>query len=332
MKKKRREAPQFLLFLLLAILAGGVFLLWGQSNAASTLYELGFLRYRAENQLAAVPEWALTEEETAALEPLREEAAAWASSLTPETGSFETVSAGRWFGEQSRLTLSYRRYAREEGKTVILLHGFEGTEEELLPWARRWWDRGWSVVIPEQRGYQDPGETNLVPTTWGVYEEFDLYDLILAAGLQEETVVVHGKGTGAAAALLMASNGELAAAGLDGLVAETPYDTLGGLERKLLKDLFKLGDFLVGRMLRTRIRDQLGFLPDSVDLTAAAANSSLPVLWVCGEQTTLPGMAEARALADARPEGTQLLSVPRLGYRALLLSEEYESAAAALFP
>ena len=39
-----------------------------------------------------------------------------------------------------------------------------------------------------------------------------------------------------------------------------------------------------------------------------------------------------RALADARPEGTQLLSVPQRGYRALLLSEEYGSAVAALFP
>ncbi|MBR4692237.1 MAG: hypothetical protein IKP17_05715 [Oscillospiraceae bacterium] len=333
-KKDPREALRFPLFILLAAAVGMLFLLWGQSNAAATLYELGFLRYRAAEQLAAVPEWAVTEEEQPGYDASLAEGAAWAEAQSPVSGSFETETAARWFGESARLTLDYRFYDRGAEKTAVLLHGFAASEADVLPWASHWWERGWNVLIPEQRGYRDPSETNVVPTAWGVYEEFDLYDLIRAAGLTEETVIVHGKGTGAAAALFLAANGELADAGLDGVAAESPYATLGGLERRLLKDLFKLGDWFVGRMLRSRIRDQLGFLPDSVDLAAAAANVHIPVLLVCGEQKTLPGAEESRALYEARAGEGRLLVIPGASYRALWCKgrEEYGAALEALFP
>ena len=197
------------------------------------------------------------------------------------------------------------------------------------PW---WWARGWSVLIPQQRGYQEPGDVNRVPATYGVYEACDLYDLILAVGLSEETVVVQGKGSGAAAAILLAADGELSAAGLDGVVAESCYDELGTLQRSLLKKLFRLGDWFVGRFLRSRIRTSLGFEPDSVDIRAAAANASCPILFVCGEQEVLPGESQSRALYDACAGKKELVVVPDASYRALWLAEEYRSAVEAFFP
>ena len=53
MKKKSRDSLPFPLFMTIALAAGVFFFLWGQSNTAGTLFELGFLRYRAEAQLSA---------------------------------------------------------------------------------------------------------------------------------------------------------------------------------------------------------------------------------------------------------------------------------------
>ena len=332
MQKKKRDGFPFPLFMALAILAGILFLLWGQSNTAGTVFELGFLRYRAEAQLSAMPEWSVTAEEQAALDRASAEAEAWAAEHPPLDGSFTTDSAAEWFGDGARLTLSYRYFDQGSGKAVVLLHGYRDTEEADLTAAPWWWAQGYSVLIPQQRGYQAPGETNLVPVTYGVYEEFDLYDLILAAGLTEDTVLVHGKGSGAAAAILMAANESLAAAGLDGIVAESVYDTMGSLQRSLLKKLFRLGDWFVGRFLRGRIRSTLGFEPDSVDIRAAAANTLCPILFVCGQQEVLPGEAQSRAVYDACASRKELLTVPDASYRALWLSEDFRAAAAAFFP
>jgi pimeloyl-ACP methyl ester carboxylesterase len=305
----------------MAILIGIFFLLWGQSNTAATLSELGFLRDKAEAQLSAMEAWGVTPEEQAALDAAEAEAAAWAAGQTPREGSFTTDSAASWFGEGAKLTLSYRFYDHGTGKTVILLHGFQGSEEADLTAAPWWWEQGYGVLIPQQRGYKEPGETNRTPATFGVYEEFDLYDLILAAGLTEETVLVHGKGSGAAAAILMAANESLAGAGLDGIVAESVYDDLGSFERDTLKKLFRLGDNFVGKLLRLRVRDNLGFVLDSVDLTDAAARVKIPVVFLCGSQEVLPGEARTRAVMDACGGETKLIVAAEASYRALWLAE-----------
>ena len=331
MKKKNKDGFPFPAFMAMAILIGIFFLLWGQSNTAATLYELGFLRYRAQAQLDTMAEWAVTAEEQPKLDAAAAEAEAWAAAHTPAEGVFTTDSAAAWFGEGAKLTLSYRYYDHGTGKTVILLHGFQGGEEADLSAAPWWWAQGYGVLLPQQRGYQEPGETNRIPTTFGVYEEFDLYDLILAAGLTEETVLVHAKGSGAAAAILMAANESLAGAGLDGIVAESVYAELGEMQRSLVKKLFRLGDWFVGRFLRSRIRTSLGFEPDSVDIRAAAANMSCPILFVCGSQEILPGESQSQAVYDDCAARKELVTVPG-SYRALWLSQDYRDAVSVFFP
>ncbi len=321
MKEKRDDIRRFVLYLAAAVAVGCLFLYWGQANAASTLYELGFLRYKAAEQLSSMSEWNLTWEESAAKEIARKSAVAWAEENPPVEGTYETSTAAGIFGDWAGLTLDYRHWRQAGGKTVVLLHGFEETPEDVLPAAQAWYARGWSVLIPDQRGYQTPAESNGMPVTWGVYEQYDLYDLIRAAGLTEEQLVVQGKGIGAAAALLLAADETRADAGLDGIVAESVYDDLGSFERDTLKKLFRLGDNFVGKLLRLRVRDNLGFVLDSVDLTDAAARVKIPVVFLCGSQEVLPGEARTRAVMDACGGETKLIVAAEASYRALWLAE-----------
>lgn len=321
MKEKRDDIRRFVLYLAAAIAVGSLFLYWGQANAASTLYEMGFLRYKAAEQLASMPEWTLSWEEQASKEIARKSAEAWAEENPPAEGSWETVTAAELFGDWAKLRLSYRFWKQEGGKTVVLLHGFEETTEDMLPAAAAWWTRGWSVLLPEQRGYQTPAESNGMPVTWGVYEHYDLYDLIRSAGLTEETLIVQGKGIGAAAALLLAADEARADAGLDGVVAESVYDRLGSFQRDLLKKQFRLGDNFVGKLLRLRVRDNLGFVLDSVDLTAEAEKVKIPAVFLCGGQELLPGEARTKAVMDAWGGETRLFHAAEASYRALWAAE-----------
>ena len=297
-KKKKDENRMFMLFMLLVIAAGVVYLLWGQYNSAQTLFDLSFLRYRAEEQMNTVESWMIPEADSADYAALQADAAAWAAEQETVSGSYEAVTAAQHWGDSVKLTLDYTLYGPETGKTVILLHGFCESPADSLLWAEFWQEQGYRVLIPVQRGYADPGDTNYTPTTFGAYEQFDLYDLIMALGLADETVVIHGKGGGAAAAILMAANESLAGANLDGIVAESVYDNLGQTERGLLKQLFNLGDNFVGRLLRDTIRKKVGFDADSVDICAAAANMKVPTLFLCGSGDEFLGAARTEAVGD----------------------------------
>ena len=326
-KKEKNDNKLFLLFMLLAIVFGVVYLFWGQRNSAQTLFDLAFLRYRAEEQFNTVETWTVPLADSGEYAALKEEAAAWASGQETVSGSYEAVTAAQHWGDSLKLTLDYTLYGPDTGKTVILLHGFCDSPADSLVWAPFWQEAGWRVLIPVQRGYADPGDTNYTPTTFGAYEQFDLYDLILALGLEDEEVVVHGKGGGAAAAILMAANESLADAALDGIVAESVYDNMGQTERALVKQLFNLGDNFVGRFLRELIVKKLGFDADSVDICAAAANMDVPALFLCSAGDEFLGAQRTEAVSAACKAPSTILHLQG-SYRTLWLrdGEAYRAA------
>lgn len=321
-KREQNEKRRFILFMVLAVVVGVAYLFWGQSNTATTIYDMAFNRYRASAQLSQVEVWQRTEAEQQQYDLEAAQAATWAGSTKSVAGSYVTKTAAKWFGTGAELTLDYTLYEKPQAVgTVILLHGFEGGAEEARLWAPFWWEQGYQVLIPLQRGYREPSETNYIPTTWGVYEQFDLYDLIAAAGLADEKLLIHGRGLGAAGALLLCANEELADAGVDGLVLESVYDTLGSVQRDLQKRLFELGDWFVGRFLRSRIQDRLGFQPDSVDLTAASANLKAPVLFIAGSEEGFLGEARTQAVWQSCAAPVRQYAALRGSYRALWLTD-----------
>lgn len=311
-----KDGLRLWLFLIGALVVGGLYLLWGQYNTASTLYDVGFLRFRAAERLAEDEGYALTAAEQAAYDTALGDGRRWAEETAKTEGSFETVSAAAAYGEAARLTLPYALYDQGADKTVILLHGYCGGDEALL-WAPWWWEAGYNVLLPTQRGYAGAAEENNAPTTFGVYERCDLHDLILAAGLETETVLIHGRGAGAAAALLLAADSALRDAGVDGLVLESLYQNLGALQRTQLQRQFHMGDVFAGQFLRRRAADLLGFQLDQVDLAAEAAEGEIPALFVCGEADRFLGPEDTAAVYQAWGGNKALARLDSGSYRAL---------------
>ena len=305
MKRDGQEKRNFWILLALAIVAGLGFLVWGQYNTAATIFDLGFLRRNSYDLMVSAEGMKLEGDDQTLYDSMIGEGSYWTQGKPKTQGSWETESIAAWFGENTRLRLSYDLYTQNADKTVILLHGFEQTSADVLYWASFWWDRGWNVLIPQQRSY---GETDAgqVACTYGVYEQFDLYDLILAANLDKDTLVIQGRGAGAAAAILLAANADLAAAGVDGVVAESVYANMWTDAQDLVKQLFNLGNPLIRRFLNYQIRTKLGFLPESVDLASAAANCRIPALFVCASDDVFLDPQDTRKVSEAWAGETQL--------------------------
>ena len=298
MRRDSQEKRTYWILLAIAIVAGIGFLIWGQYNTASTLFDMAFYRRNAHEVMTSADGVKLEGEDQALYDSMIGEGSYWAQGKPKTQGTWETATVAGWFGENQRLRLSYDLYTQGAQKTVVLLHGFEQTSADVLYWASFWWDRGWDVLIPQQRSYEavDQGQEL---STFGVYEQFDLYDLILAAGLDRQTLVLQGRGAGAAAAVLLAANEDLKDAGVDGIVAESVYANLETDAETLVKKLFNLGNPLLRRFLNYRIRTGLGFLPESVDIPSAAAECGIPALFVCASDDVFldPGDTEAACTA-----------------------------------
>ncbi len=298
MNREKHEKRNFWLLLALAVVAGLGFLIWGQYNTVSTIFDMGFLRRNAAELMTSAEGVKLEGEAQEQYDALLLEGEEWIQKAALKQGSWKTESIVPWFGEAAGITLSYDLYTQGSDHTVILLHGFQEGAGDVRYWGSFWWDRGWDVLIPQLRSY-GAGDEGLIPCTYGVYEQFDLYDLIMALGLDRKTLVIQGRGTGAAAAVFLTANGDLAAAGVDGIVAESVYANMGKDAETMVKKLFGLGNPLLLRFLNAQIRQKLGFLPESVDLTAAAANSTVPALLVWGEDDGFLDPNMTRKVSDA---------------------------------
>ena len=327
MNREKHEKRNFWLLLVLAVLAGLGFLIWGQYNTASTIFDMAFFRRNAAELMSSAEGVKLEGEEQERYDALLREGEDWTRGKALKQGSWKTESITAWFGESAGITLSYDLFTQASDRTVILLHGFQEGAGDVRYWASFWWDRGWDVLIPQLRSY-GAGDEGLVPCTYGVYEQFDLYDLILALGLDRETLVIQGRGTGAAAAVFLAANGDLAGAGVDGIVAESIYANLGADARTMVKKLFNLGNPLLLRFLNAQIRQKLGFLPESVDLTAAAENCSIPALFVCASDDAFLDPEDTERVSEAWA-GEAALAVLSGGHR-LLWAESGETYGEAL--
>lgn len=273
-----KENKLFVIFIILAVIIGGLMLLWGQYNSAQQVFEIGFLNYRVDEQLANDENYIFSEDDAAKYNDMLALANEWKDLA----GGVEKVCAGETvtaiFGDFASADISYTVYDQGSDTTVFLLHGYNETADDASISAPYWWEKGYNIIIPML--IRPMGEDAAL-TTFGVYEQYDIYDIIRAEGLEEEKVVLHGRGTGAAAALLIAGNKDYRC-GIDLIVSDSVYATLNGLKIEQLQAQFRLGEFLTGSIMTKIVNAQLGFDMSDIEITKAAAASDVPKFFVCG--------------------------------------------------
>ncbi len=309
-KKEKKDRIMFICFIAAAVVLGCLMLLWGQHNSAEQVFEIGFLHFRVSDQLANDESYVFSESDGEKYGEMLELGKSWREQAGGIDGSCATETAAAIFGEFALYDMPYTFYNNGSDTTVILLHGYNETVDDAAIAAPWWWDGGYNILIPQLRGYSDKNQL----TTFGEYEQYDLYDLIRAAGLEESRIIVHGRGTGAAAALLAAANAEYDC-GIDLIVADSVYSDLETLKQRQLKAQFGLGEIMVGKMLSGIAKKQLGFELSDVNICAAAASSSVPKLFVCGESDSFTLPEESRSVYEAAQGVKELAVIAGAGNR-----------------
>ena len=306
-----KENKIFVIFLVLAVIVGGLMLLWGQYNSAQQVFEIGFLSYRVDEQLANDEDYIFSEEDAAKYKEMLALADEWKSGVTGIEKKCNSDTVATVFGEFAESEISYTVYDNGSDTTVFLLHGYNETVDDAAIFAPYWWGKGYNIIIPS---LERPKGADASLVTFGVYEQYDIYDIITAENLKDSKIVLHGRGTGAAAALLIGSRADYDC-GIDLIVSDSVYATLNGLKIEQLKAQFGLGEFLTGTLLSNTINTQLGFDISTIEITNAASAREVPKFFVCGGADTFIDKNETYAVYTEASGEKALLTVEEAANR-----------------
>ena len=171
---------------------------------------------------------------------------------------------------------------------VICMHGYHDTHESMGAFARRYWEQGWNVILPDQRGHG-----NYVG--WGYDERLDLVSWINYAVRRDPKaeIVLHGVSMGAAT-VLMATGGPLPKQ-VKAAISDCSYTTVEAeMRHVVLSGIKKLPNLPVPvpatalfSLLRRTVLRRKGFDLRSAAPVRAVAHSKTPTLFIHGTEDTL---------------------------------------------
>lgn len=332
MPNKKSSAASTVAFGALVVLICLFFAFYSQMNTASALFDICFGRDGADSLLAQDTDWYGSDE----LRALQAEGSQQGVQALEELGavsiSFRADSAGSLFVQgEAELTAQY--YSLGSSRTAVLLHPYGRGADYAARWAGFWLEKGYNILIPQLRGHDGSSEL----TTLGFYEQYDLFDLLKAAGAETgvSEYVLHGEGMGANAALLLCGNTELMNAlktesGIEItlVAAESASTGLFPLITHQASRQFEMRGTLSRAAMKFTLNQKLGFSPEAADVSAACARSQTPTVFICGEDDGFAPAEWTRGLYDACTAEKELLTAAGAGHSAAweLCGGEYRAA------
>lgn len=340
MQNKKNSAASTMAFGVLVVLICVFYAFYSQISTASALFSICFERSDSDTLLAQDADWYGSDE----LRQMQDESVQRGldalAELEHSSFDFTTSTAGSLF-IRGDTGLSADYYDAGSSKTAVLLHAYGRSRDFAARWADFWIGHGYNVLIPQMRGHD--GNDSL--TTLGFYEQYDLCDLLCAAAAETgvHTYALHGEGLGANAALLMCGNADLmdrlqngTASGITvGLVvAEGASTDMMTLITHQAARQFEMRGMISRLAMKFSLNQKLGFSPDSMDITAAAAGSDTPTVFVCGMDDGFSPDDWTQTLYDSCTAEKELLIADGVSHSAAWerAGEAYRAAVEKLLP
>lgn len=199
------------------------------------------------------------------------------------------------------------RQEEGRGKWALILHGYTSKKEDMRSYARRYYEQGYSVLLPDQRAH---GESGGEYCGMGWLERLDAIKWVehITEEQPDAEIVLHGVSMGAAAALMAA--GEGLPENVTALVSDCAFtDVRSIMEHQLSSRLDHHAAILgFGGSLVTKLR--VGCTWEEASAVAMAAKSKVPILFIHGGADKFVPPQMVYALYAAVPGEKELLIVP----------------------
>ncbi|HIU66532.1 MAG TPA: alpha/beta hydrolase [Candidatus Caccomorpha excrementavium] len=209
-------------------------------------------------------------------------------------------------------------------KVAVLSHGFTSTKYASAMYAEIFLNRGFEVVIYDQRNH---GQSGKAYTTMGYYEKFDLQTVLDWCENRfggDSVIVTHGESMGAATVLNHLVIDKRPAA----VIADCGYTDLGELLKYQLTRRMHLPVWPFFPVADILLRLRAGFRVREVRPADGVKYSRVPILFIHGAEDHFVPTRMSVQMHEMRRESTELLIVPGAAHAVSFNTDRalYESA------
>lgn len=181
------------------------------------------------------------------------------------------------------LKLNGYYYENEENnhKYAIVIHGYMGQALDMVTYARRFYDSGYTVLAPDCRG---SGESEGDYTSMGWFDRLDVIEWIdyIVENDADAEIVLYGISMGGATVMMV--SGEELPSNVKVIVEDCGYTSASDIFAYQLKDLYNLPKFPIieAASLVTKIR--AGFYLGDASALKQVAKSKTPIYFIHGDK------------------------------------------------
>lgn len=198
--------------------------------------------------------------------------------------------------------------AEENNKWVVILHGYNGSMEDIYDIAMHYVEKGYNVLMPDLRAH---GESEGSFFGMGWLDRLDVInwiDVILKDNPSAE-VVIHGIDIGADTALMLA--GEPVKSSVKAIVAEGAYTNAWEVVKQEYKTRHeKWPVFPLLHMINPVMKVWAGYSLKEADAVKQVKNSNIPILLIRGENDTYATEEMTNQLDKAIASEHEVFTVP----------------------
>lgn len=202
--------------------------------------------------------------------------------------------------------------AEESSSWALLLHGYTGSKEEMYPFAYWYHEQGYHVIVPDLRA-QGESEGDYIGMGWTDHTDCMLWiDYILSQN-EAASIVLHGQSMGAATALMMAGDQNLAS-NVKAVISDCSYTDAYTMFGEKIKEWFSLPAFPFVDSARLVLKMRGGY--DLMDASAleAVKNAKIPILFIHGDQDAMISVDMSKDLYEAANCEKELLIIEGAGH------------------
>jgi len=210
-------------------------------------------------------------------------------------------------------------YAAEAGQKsagphrwVVLLHGYTGSKEMMYGYAYWYWMNGYNVLAPD---FRCQGESEGDYIGLGATDSKDLagwIGLILQRDPQAE-IVLHGLSMGASTALLYCGQ-ENVPDNIKAVISDCAFTDAYSMFKEKIGSWFHLPAFPVVDSAELMIRLRAGYDLKETSPLKAVSTSSVPTLFIHGEEDRMIPVSMCRELYDAASCEKEIMIVEGAGH------------------
>ncbi|MGG7058822.1 alpha/beta hydrolase [Clostridium tertium] len=196
-------------------------------------------------------------------------------------------------------------------KWVITVHGYTSKGLYMSNYAKRFYDMGYSILIPDLRGHGE-SEGNYIGMGW--YDRLDILkwiDLILNEN-ENSKIILHGVSMGAATVSM--TSGEELPSNIKAIISDCGYTSVWEQFSHQLKSMYSLPNFPIMNASSAIARFKAGYGLKEASALKQVEKSKTPILFIHGDEDDFVPYKMMDELYNATSSDKEKLTVKGAGH------------------